>query len=267
MALWSTTDANTSAPKFNVGGGLGIAVDGDTLFNNVTTSAYVSGEKIGIFGISDSEMAGVGNLTTITVTNPGAGFNVRPTIVISGANTTQATANANAIVVSASVNTDGKSYANGDILTIAGGTGSAANLIVTNVNANGNVIAVGVDYPGNYTALPNLVNALISANTSVAGGGFTANVVYGLGDVTVGTVGRGYTTPTFAIAGYGPTGNVAATVVANLSGLEGNNRGAHTGWNLRREGSAGRAGRITYETLVACGITTDSATDDDVLAP
>ena len=267
MALWSTTDANTSAPKFNVGGGLGIAVDGDTLFNNVTTSAYVSGEKIGIFGISDDEMAGVGNLTTITVTNPGAGFNVRPTIVISGANTTQATANANAIVVSASVNTDGKSYANGDILTIAGGTGSAANLIVTNVNANGNVIAVGVSYPGNYTALPNLVNALISANTSVAGGGFTANVVYGLGDVTVVNVGRGYTTPSFTIAGYGPTGNVAATVVANLSGLEGNNRGAHTGWNLRREGSAGRAGRITYETLVACGITTDASTDDDVLAP
>jgi hypothetical protein len=30
-----------------------------------------------------------------------------------------------------------------------------------------------------------------------------------------------------------------------------NNVGAHTGWNLKTTGSGGRAGRVTYETLVA----------------
>ena len=38
----------------------------------------------------------------------------------------------------------------------------------------------------------------------------------------------------------------------------------HTGWNLRTEGSGGRAGRVFYETLVAGGIGTD-ASDDTVL--
>lgn len=30
-----------------------------------------------------------------------------------------------------------------------------------------------------------------------------------------------------------------------------NNKGAHTGWNIKTQGSGGRAGRVTYETLVA----------------
>lgn len=36
---------------------------------------------------------------------------------------------------------------------------------------------------------------------------------------------------------------------------------AHTGWILRREGTGGRAGRITYETLVAGNIVTDASDD------
>lgn len=35
----------------------------------------------------------------------------------------------------------------------------------------------------------------------------------------------------------------------------------HTGWNLRTEGSGGRAGRVFFETLVAGGITTDASDD------
>jgi hypothetical protein len=38
----------------------------------------------------------------------------------------------------------------------------------------------------------------------------------------------------------------------------------HTGWQLRTEGTGGRAGRVHYETLVAGGITGDAA-DDAVL--
>lgn len=36
---------------------------------------------------------------------------------------------------------------------------------------------------------------------------------------------------------------------------------AHTGWVLRTEGSGGRAGRVSYEVLVAGGITSDGADD------
>lgn len=39
----------------------------------------------------------------------------------------------------------------------------------------------------------------------------------------------------------------------------------HTGWHLRTTGSGGRAGRVSYECLVAGGIGTDAS--DDVLLP
>ncbi len=266
MALFGNQDLANNAPVQTVLSGLGSDATGETLYANTTTGAFVSGIAAGVFGVSQDEMLGVGNLSTITVVSAGAGFNVRPTIAITGANTTQALANANGTVVSASVHAAGGRYANNDILTLAGGTGRAANLRVTNVTANGNVITVSVDYAGQYTALPNLVNVLLSANTSANGYGFAANVVYGMGEVTVTTVGAGYTNPTLTISGYGAN-STAAVVAAGLTGQEGTKKVTHTGWNLRIEGSGGRAGRVNYETLVAGGIVSDNSLDDSLLAP
>lgn len=44
-----------------------------------------------------------------------------------------------------------------------------------------------------------------------------------------------------------------------------NTKVAHAGWNLRIEGTGGRAGRVRYETLVAMGSLTGDATDDAVI--
>ena len=63
MALWSNTDANTSAPKFAVAGGLGVSENGDTLYANTTTSAFVTGVKLGVFGVDIVEQ-GLGNNAT-----------------------------------------------------------------------------------------------------------------------------------------------------------------------------------------------------------
>lgn len=43
-------------------------------------------------------------------------------------------------------------------------------------------------------------------------------------------------------------------------------RPAHAGWNLRKTGSGGRAGRISYECLVALSSMTGDASDDALLA-
>jgi hypothetical protein len=40
---------------------------------------------------------------------------------------------------------------------------------------------------------------------------------------------------------------------------------AHAGWNLRTEGTGGRAGRVSYETLVAMRTITGDANDDPIL--
>lgn len=70
----------------------------------------------------------------------------------------------------------------------------------------------------------------------------------------------GNTTANAYIAGatIGMYGASGAEVSANGGGI------AHSGWVLRTEGQGGRAGRVSYEVLVAGGITGD-ATDDTVL--
>ena len=55
MALWSNTDANTSAPKNAVAGGLGVAGNGDTLFGNTTAGVFVTGATLGVFGVDNKE--------------------------------------------------------------------------------------------------------------------------------------------------------------------------------------------------------------------
>ena len=55
MALWSNTDANTSAPKFAPASGLGVAANGDLLFSNTTQDVFVSGAAIGVFGVDTTE--------------------------------------------------------------------------------------------------------------------------------------------------------------------------------------------------------------------
>lgn len=44
-----------------------------------------------------------------------------------------------------------------------------------------------------------------------------------------------------------------------------NTKMAHAGWNLRIEGTGGRAGRVQYETLVAMSSISNDASDDTVL--
>jgi hypothetical protein len=57
MSLWSTTDANTGAPKFAVAGGIGLAQNGNTLYANNTVGAFKSGIAVGVFGVDANEIS------------------------------------------------------------------------------------------------------------------------------------------------------------------------------------------------------------------
>ena len=61
MSLWSNTDANTSAPKFAVAGGKGVAANGFTLFANTTADVFVDGAAIGVFGVDTVEQGVAAN--------------------------------------------------------------------------------------------------------------------------------------------------------------------------------------------------------------
>ena len=63
MALWSNTDANTSAPKF-VGVGGSPVQDGLTLYANNTTGLFIANQKVGVFGVDVVEQGLANNRTT-----------------------------------------------------------------------------------------------------------------------------------------------------------------------------------------------------------
>jgi hypothetical protein len=263
MTLWNNTDANTSAPIFAP---MQVQLaptqtNLDTLYENTTQDGIIAGEAVGVFGVSSDEKTSTGNVAVINVLTTGTGFTARPTVAVTGANTVAAVATAVGVVVGATVAAAGTGYANNEVITLDG-TGTAANLTVTNVNANGNVLSVSISNVGAYTTLPTLTLNSGSANTSANGVGFTANVSIGLGPITVTTIGEQYVAPVVTIGGAGGVGATASPV---LTGQEGSGV-THTGWNLRTEGSGGRAGRVFYETLVAGDITSDGA-DDAQLAP
>ena len=63
MALWKNTDANTSAPKF-VGVGGSSTQNGMSLYANTTTSAFITNQKVGVFGVDVTETGLANNRTT-----------------------------------------------------------------------------------------------------------------------------------------------------------------------------------------------------------
>jgi hypothetical protein len=264
MSLWSNVDANTGAPKYAVAGGLGVAQNGDALYGNTTIGAFKTDVALGVVGVAANEKQGTGNVESLLITSAGSGFTARPTVTVTGANTVQAVATANGAVVGATITAAGTGYVEDEILTVTGGTGTSATLVVSGVDANGNVTSVTVSEDGDYTVLPTLVNNPFTSNTSVAGVGFTANLSIGIGSTNVTTVGQGYGSDVAVVVGG--AGGTDAVVDVQLTGQEGTTKGALAGWNLRKEGSGGRAGRVTYECLVAMGSISGDGDDDSILA-
>ena len=266
MTLWSNTDANTSAPKNFLQMNRGVAANGQTLYANTTAGAFIPNQTVGVFGVSASEMQGTGNVTTISVVSAGDSGTGIPTVTVTGANTVQATATANVLIASAQIYAPGTGYSNGNVMTVTGGTGTSANLTVSNVDANGNILAVTISTAGNYSVIPTLNANPFTSNTATVGRGFTANLRLGIASVTVGTTGEQYNQSSVVVTAS--ANNIANSVLsAALAGNEGGTKVAHAGWVMRKVGTGGRAGRVQYETLVAMGSITGDGPDDSQLAP
>lgn len=262
MALWSNTDANTSAPKYAVAGGLGVAANGQTLYANTVADAFVTGTTIGVFGVAPNEKAGQGNVSTITVSTSGDSAFALPTVTVTGANTTQATATVNVKVTGVTIRTAGTGYANGNTLFAHVGANTTRSVLtVTNVDGSGNILAVSITTAGKYSTITTANDVSFLANNA-SGSGFTANLRFGVESVTTNAAGAGYNRDTVgAVASGSGIANTVLTV--QLTGQEGTEDQPLAGWNLRKVGSGGRAGRVHYECLVAMGSISGGTDSDD----
>lgn len=262
MALWSNTDANTSAPKYAVAGGLGVSANGQTMYANTSANEFVSDLTIGVFGVAPTETTGQGNVSTITVDTAGDSAYGLPTVTITGANTTQATATVNVKITGVTIRTAGTGYANGNTLFAHVGANTTRGVLtVTNVDGSGNILAVSITTAGKYSTITSANDVSFLANNA-SGSGFTANLRFGLESVTTSAAGEGYNRATVG-ATASANGISGSVLTVQLTGQEGSEKGPLAGWNLRKEGSGGRAGRVHYECLVAMGSITGGTDSDD----
>jgi hypothetical protein len=146
MALWSNSDANTSAPKNAVAGGFGVTANGQVLYANTTIDAYVSNLAIGVEGVTAAEEA------TDTLGTQHAGWN----LVKRGTGP----------VISITANTGAYSPDGNVFLTFANGgtnTTTANARIVT--NGSKQITSITVNGGGEYSATPT-IGAVANANVA-----------------------------------------------------------------------------------------------------
>jgi hypothetical protein len=180
--------------------------------------AIISDPSKGYFTWDGTNLISVGCISTIGITNAGAGYTTVPTVTISAPNQTngvQATAvasisNAAGTIISAQITNIGSGYTSLPTVTIAAPSSQfGVQATASPTIQGGNVVAISIVNPGiGYTAAP--------AITITGGGGTNAAATAVLGSglvssITITQPGSGYTSaPTVTITGGGATTNATA---------------------------------------------------------
>lgn len=268
MALWGKTDAASGAPKFRVDGAAS-NVAANTMYENVTSGAFKSGMVIGVYGVDTTEMAvqnaagggrkaqhagwvavrrGTGPLTGLSINAGGTGYgNLAVGFISNG------TVNAMFHV--------GQTNSTGGAQTVILDTGGFGYLNAGAVGlvqpANGiygvTIVTAGSGYTN--TDVVTFSNGAVNAVATI-----TTNGTGNIASVTFSTGGAGFSNTLNTVRTFTAANGSAANTSANLTPT------IATGSGLTVVATVGgRAGRVSYETLVAMGsITGDS---DDATFP
>ena len=274
MSQWKNDDSAANSVLWGVSGYKKRAntVNRDLFFDNVSRGAYITNEIVGQFGVDTTEIGvAAGNVVHITLTTNGSGYSANVAMVVAepaaGAGVTaNAIANSSGRINSAAIVNAGGSYVISPTFTIP---------LPANNGFNGNTGVVNSFIAFTNTALfavnDYVTYFVIAGNTAV--GGLTNATSYYVQDanataIALSTALGGPKLSLIANNIVSSTGHFIrgqqATAVGAIGG--GKNTGiAHAGWNIRKVGTGGRAGRVQYETLVAMGSMTGDASDDTIL--
>ena len=299
MSLWGNRDAANNAPKYQVlagtktiGNGVaGFANTGVSVnqryvsaYGNVSPDVFQNGAAFGVFGVDKTEAAvnraagkggltpgwtsikfGEGPVTALVVTDPGSGFVNGETAFVTGG-----TVNALAVAT-----TNSTGYLT--TLTITNGGAGFTNTSMAGFDSDfsrekrvSTVVASGAALGYNNTSILVVSNGTVNATATLVtnttggftGGTITVTRVGQFANTKINgnlkfTVGNSTSNATFTGTG-GITGNV---IVTAFSGTLANSSGGDYSIQF-----GGRAGRISYESLVAMrNITTDNSGDNSVL--
>lgn len=269
--LWGPVQLNQAPTRTNA----------NLLFGNTTANGYGTGEIIGMYGVDTTEtgVAG-GNLVSGFVTFSGSGYNANATVtvtVVDGGSSGVVNAQANSIgkISALNISTRGSGYNVPPTITVAApaaqtfsGNVTGGQVLLGNATANGFLVlgATNRAFFQNNDVVRYLVG---TGNTAI--GGLANNTQYyvitpnssviQLKETPNGGAINLASVSATAQAGHSITGETATGAVT----VSGGKKVAHAGWNIKREGTGGRAGRVQWETLVAMGSIGSDASDDVAL--
>lgn len=251
MAQWGSDDQANNSPLW------GPALlkqtpntdNRDALFGNTSANGFGTGETIGVFGVSATEMGAngeLGALYSVTVTNPGSGYSAIPTVSFTGGDAEEsATAVATMKLVSLTVAHGGNNYAPGDLLTPSDGTATVnalINVVTTEIRSvevnaggtgysNGDVITLttGTGTHANATVTTGESDTIVASLSLANNGIYTVNPTI-TASPTTNTTGTGtgltvdVTTKLLAVAIanagiYTVLPTLAANPVSNVTGI------------------------------------------------
>jgi hypothetical protein len=244
------------------------------LYGNTQFQAYTQDTTIGLFLVDATETtAGGDNVTDISLRTYGSGYVEAPSVTIAasgGAYSASATASISGGKVSnITVANTGVGYTSDPavtiqvpVLTVPVGQVVAANDVIMYTghsqsngaalifNWNGSANIGGLTNANTYYVAPVDANRF-SLSTTAANA--ANNIVIDL--TTTGGAGQYFT----IVAGVGATAVSDRGLSQGQSGAE---HATHVGWNLKKVGAGGRAGRVTFETLVALSSPIGDGSDD-----
>lgn len=248
-------------------------------YNNNTPSAFVSGQTTGIFAVdSTEELVTKGKIVDYTITFAGSGYSANAAVTLTGGGTTNAgTANAFVNVTSnagrvtlVNANQTGSGYSTRPGVTIAAPT--TVNITANSVGfSNTNDTLAVTSANSRFQAGDKVYYAVPAANTPIAP--LSGNTYYYISFANTTTVKLAATPGGANIditdARVTATGEVhtiqgeTATAAAVIGGTQ--TVGMTAGWNLRRVGTGGRAGRVQDECLVAMRTIATDGSDDTII--
>lgn len=237
--------------------------NGETMYGNVTASAFVTNQIAGVLAVDAAEIAVTSDkVLRIVIDRGGLGYVNSAALIFTGDADTNAAAtlstNSTGGITSITISNNGIGY--DSVPTVEATTRISTTIEIDDGGS-------GYDSTANdelvFTVSPGTGAAATFAND---GSGVITSI-------TVTNQGNGYTTNVPVVTVNEDAGGNGAVLTASLVGSGANliahsgegPKIPHTGWVLRKEGTGGRAGRVSYEVLVAGGISSDGS--DDTILP
>jgi hypothetical protein len=208
-----------------------------------------------------------GAIREVVIVTGGSGYGANGTVTVTGGLGNSVAAAANAFVSGGRVtqikfSNNGVGYTSSPTLTVSAPAGITFNALTAVSNTNETITLTSAN--SKFLAGDQVTYTVAAGNTAV--GGLSNNTTYFVSFANTTVIAltdrlNGANidlTASVSETGHTLTGQTAV-VAAILSGVH---HSAHAGWVRRTVGTGGRAGRVTFETLVAMGTIAGDAEDD-----